>query len=48
MITDIAGAFDQTHIMTITDSWFGNNVVQTFEKSTWPAASHDIPASLEQ
>lgn len=25
MITDIAGAFGQTRILTITDSWFGNN-----------------------
>jgi len=25
MITDIAGAFGQTSILTITDSWFGNN-----------------------
>jgi len=25
MITDIAGAFDQASILTITDSWFGNN-----------------------
>jgi len=25
MITDIAGAFVQTNILTITDSWFGNN-----------------------
>jgi hypothetical protein len=25
MITDIAGAFGQTRIITITDSWFGNN-----------------------
>ena len=25
MITDVAGAFGQTRILTITDSWFGNN-----------------------
>ena len=25
MITDIAEAFGQTRIITITDSWFGNN-----------------------
>ncbi|MFC1877578.1 transposase [Thermodesulfobacteriota bacterium] len=25
MITDIAGAFGQTRILTITDSWFGNS-----------------------
>jgi len=25
MITDIAGLFSKTRIITITDSWFGNN-----------------------
>ena len=47
MITDIAGAFGQTRIMTITVSWFGNNGLFKPLRNQLGRRLHIIPASLE-